>query len=97
MASNKGIVVFDFGSIPGTNLVQTVVSNPTISSTSVVEIYMMGTDSTASHNTIEHQLIPVEGISLQCVSITAGVGFTAQVISKLRLTGLLQARFVWTD
>lgn len=97
MASGQGTVTFDFGSTPGTNVVSTVVSDVAIGATSKVEIYLMGTDSTATHNTIEHQLLPLGGLSLSCISRSAGVGFTAQAASMLRLTGTFTARYVWAD
>ena len=97
MATAQGTVVFDFGAAPGTNVVSTVVSSATISAGSKVEIYLMGTDSTATHNTTEHQLLPLGGLSLQVISISAGVGFTAQAASPLRLSGTFQARYVWAD
>ena len=97
MATGQGTVTFNFGSAPGTNVVTTAVSDATISGTSKVEIYLMGTDSTATHNDVEHQMLPLGGLSLQVVSVTAGVGFTAQAMSLLRLTGTFQARYVWAD
>lgn len=97
MATGQGTVIFDFGAAPGTNVVTTAVSDAAIGASSKVEIYLMGTDSTATHNTIEHQLLPLGGLSLQIVSITAGVGFTAQAATLLRLTGTFTARYVWAD
>lgn len=97
MATGQGTITFDFGSAPGTNVVSTVVSAATISATSKVEVYLMGTDSTATHNAIEHQLLPLGGLSVQVISVSAGVGFTAQAASLLRLTGTFQARYVWAD
>jgi hypothetical protein len=97
MATEQGTVMFDFGSTPGTNVVTTSVSSATISAGSNVEVYLMGTDSTATHNAIEHQMLPLGGLSLTAVSVTAGVGFTAQAMSLLRLTGTFTARWVWAD
>ena len=97
MATDQGTVVFDFGAAPGTNVVTTAVSSATISAGSNVELYLMGTDSTATHNAVEHQLLPLGGLSIQVISVTAGVGFTAQAASQLRLTGTFQARYVWAD
>lgn len=97
MATGQGVVVFNFGSAPGTNVVSTAVSDAAISATSKVEIYLMGTDSTATHNAIEHQLLPLGGLSMTPLSVTAGVGFTAQAASLLRLTGTFTARYVWAD
>lgn len=97
MATAQGTVVFNFGAAPGTNVVTTAVSSATIGASSNVEIYLMGTDSTATHNAVEHQLLPLGGLSIQVISVTAGVGFTAQAASQLRLTGTFQARYVWAD
>lgn len=97
MATGQGTVVFDFGSAPGTNIVQTVVTGQaSIGSGSKVEIYMMGTDSTATHNAYEHALLPLD-LALSCVAISAGTGFTAQAATQQRLTGTFTARFVWAD
>jgi hypothetical protein len=97
MATGQGTVTFDFGAAPGTNIVTAAVSDAAISGTAKVELYLMGTDSTASHNTVEHQMLPLGGLSLQASSVSAGVGFTAQAMSMLRLTGTFQARYVWAD
>lgn len=97
MATGQGTLTFDFGSAPGTNVVQVAVTGqPGIGAASSVEIYMMGTDSTATHNTFEHSVLPLD-LALSCVSVTAGVGFTAQAATSLRLTGTFMARFVWAD
>ena len=97
MATGQGTITFNFGSAPGTNVVTTAVSDAGISAGSKVEIYLMGTDSTATHNAIEHQMLPLGGISITTISITAGVGFTAQAMTLLRLTGTFTARYVWAD
>ena len=98
MATGLGTLVFDFGSAPGTNLVTaTVTGQTTIASTSKVEIFIMGTDSTATHNTYEHAILPLGNIALSCISRTAGSGFVAQMATTQRLTGTIAARFVWAD
>jgi hypothetical protein len=97
MATGQGNITFDFGSAPGTNVVQTAVTGqPSIGAGSKVEIYMMGTDSTATHNAYEHALLPMD-VALSCVSVTAGTGFTAQAATQQRLTGTFTARYIWAD
>jgi hypothetical protein len=97
MATGQGTVTFDFGAAPGTNIVNTAVTGQaSIGAGSKVEIYMMGTDSTATHNAYEHALLPLD-LALSCVAINAGTGFTAQAATTQRLTGTIQARFVWAD
>ena len=97
MATGQGTVTFNFGAAPGTNVVTTAVSDASIGASSKVEIYLMGTDSTTTHNTYEHQLLPLGGLSLIAISVTADVGFTAQAATLLRLTGTIIARYVWAD
>lgn len=98
MATGQGTITFNFGSAPGTNIVTTAVTGQTsISATSKVEVYLMGTDSTATHNAYEHQILPLLGTALTITSITAGTGFTAQMATLARLTGTVQARYVWAD
>ena len=97
MATGQGTLTFDFGTAPGTNIVTTTVSGEAaIGALSKVEIYMMGTDSTVTHNSYEHSIIPLD-MALSCITITAGSGFTAQAVSTQRLTGTFTARFVWAD
>jgi hypothetical protein len=97
MATGQGTLVFDFGAAPGTNIVTTVVSGlSTISGTSKVEIFLMGTDSTATHNAVEHSLLPLD-LALSCIAVTAATGFTAQAATTQRLTGTFTARYVWAD
>jgi hypothetical protein len=98
MAVGRGLITFDFGAAPGTNIVQTVVPDATIGASADVEIYLMGTSSTATHNAYEHSLLPfLDDMALSCVSVTAATGFTGQMATKLRLTGTVQARYVWAD
>lgn len=98
MATGLGTVVFDFGSAPGTNLVTTTITGlTTISGTSKVDLYLMGTDSTATHNAYEHAILPLGGLALTCINVTAATGFTAQAATTQRLTGTIAARYVWAD
>lgn len=97
MATGQGTVTFSFGSAPGTNIVTQTVSDAAISATSKIEIYIMGTDSTTQHNEYEHALLPLGGFFATAISISAGVGFTAQAATTLRLTGDIKCRYVWAD
>jgi hypothetical protein len=95
MAGAVGTATLDFGAAPGTNIVSVVVTGQaSITGTSSVEAFMMGTDSTATHNTYEHSMVPIR---LSCIAIAAGTGFTIQGISETRLTGTFVIRWVWSD
>jgi hypothetical protein len=97
MATGQGTVTFDFGSAPGTNIVQaTVIGQGAIGAGSKVDFFLMGTDSTVNHNGYEHALLSLF-MGFACMSITPASGFVAQAMSNLRLTGLVTARFVWAD
>jgi hypothetical protein len=55
---------------------------------------MMGLDTTATHNAVEHAIAPIK---LSCTAIVPGTGFTIQGISEWRLTGTFVVRWVWAD
>lgn len=97
MATGQGIVTFDFGSAPGTNVVSTVVADTGIGANSNIEVYIKGTDSTADHNAYEHSIIALGNFQATPISQTAGVGFTAQAATELRMTGEVKARYVFAD
>jgi len=94
--TGQGILILDFGVGQGTNIVSTFVTDTNIQSTSKVEIYFMGTDSTAEHNSYEHSLIQL-AIAVSCTGISAGAGFTVQAASTQRLSGTFKARYIWAD
>lgn len=95
MPSGTGTLTLNFGAAPGTNIAETVVTGQTaISGTSGVEAYMMGLDTTATHNGYEHAIVPIK---LSCTAITPGTGFTIQGSSEWRLTGTFLVRWVWAD
>lgn len=95
MAAFEGVCTFNFGSAPGTNIVTTTVSDANVTTGSRIEIYLMGTDSTADHNAYEHSLIEMlDDWQATPISIINGVSFVAQAATKLRLTGEIDARYV---
>ena len=93
--ATQGTVTFDFGAAPGTNVVSTVVADAAMGAASDIEIYLSGLDSTADHNAYEHGIVALGEVQLTPISRTAGVGFTAQMATLLRLTGLVKARYVF--
>lgn len=90
----NGTATLNFGSAPGTNTATVNVTGQTgILTTSTVSIFMMA-DSTASHNGIEHQLVPIK---LSASVPTNGTGFTITGISEWRLTGTFSVRWAWNN
>ena len=88
----KGTVAIDFGSAPGTNLAQAVITGQTaISASSDIEAWMMA-DTTANHTDVEHIMVDMK---LTCGSVVAGTSFTIYASSSQRLTGLWNVHWVW--
>ena len=97
MASGQGTIGFDFGSAPGTNVVTTLaVSAPGMSATSKIEIFIEGTETSASHNSYEHSMVELAGFSMKTLAKRTDE-FDAMAMTTLRLTGIINARFVWAD
>lgn len=97
MASGQGTIVFDFGSTPGSSIaVTTGVTATGLSTASKLEIYIDGTVSTATHNTLEHQLLGLFGLTMYPTTKSTN-SFDAQACTTLRLTGTISANFVWSD
>lgn len=91
----KGEVTLNFGAAPGTNVTTVVVPEVAVAANSAITLFVSGNDSTADHNAYEHSLLPMMGgFSVTPISLTAGVGFTAQASTDLRLTGLVKCRYV---
>lgn len=89
----QGTATVNFGTTPGTNYVSVVVTGQAgiVNGTSLAEAWMMAT-STADHNVIEHQIVPMK---LTCGNIVTGTGFTIYAFTDLRLTGTFSVQWVW--
>jgi hypothetical protein len=94
MASATGTATVNFGSAPGTNYVEVVVTGQAaISATSHVDAFLMAS-ATADHNAMEHAIVPLR---LTCGNVVAGTGFTIYVSTEWRLTGSFTLHWVWAD
>lgn len=92
-AGAKGSGIANFGGGAGTNMTTAVITGQTgISSDSIVNCVVMANGSTATHNAYEHGIVP---LTLRCISIIPGVGFTVQIASEWRLTGSFAFRWTW--
>lgn len=92
-ASVTGEILFDFGVAPGSNGASTIVAQTAVTATSNIVINVLGTDSTPSHNDYEHSIVLLTGVQCSPQTRSAGVGFTAQMYSLSRLTGVFKARY----
>lgn len=96
MAAGEGFITFSFGTGRGTNVVTQTVANTSIVTGTRIEIYLLGTDSTADHNAYEHSILNLAGWYATVIEINNGVGFTAQAATNLRLTGDIKCRYVYS-
>lgn len=94
MASGTGSTTIDFGAAPGTNVITSAPITATgLTSAGYAEAYLQG-DSNADHNAYEHStILPLE-VALICTPGTDS--FTITASSKLRLTGDITVRYVWS-
>lgn len=92
--AGTGAAVLDFGAAPGSSSASVAVTGQgSILSTSHVEAWLMA-EATASHNAIEHLIVPMQ---VRCGDVVAGTGFTIHAATELRLTGTFAVRWVWAD
>lgn len=95
MASGTGTATLDFGSTPGTNIATVdVTGQASIGANSHVEAFLMGSDSTATHNAYEHAIVPM---IIRIITVVAGTGFTIQGATDWRLNGTFKVRWAWAD
>jgi len=86
----KGTATIDFGATPGTNVVVTAVADVNVTALSAITVFMES-DSTATHNAIEHQIAPIK---LTAGDIVAGVGFNIYAVSDWRLDGTFTVNYL---
>jgi Major tropism determinant N-terminal domain len=86
----KGTATIDFGATPGTNAITTTVSDVNVTALSAITVFMES-DSTATHNTIEHQIVPIK---FTTGNIVAGVSFDIYAVSDWRLDGTFTVNYL---
>jgi len=97
MASNLGTATIDFGTGAGKNEVDLVVTGQTsISATSSVEVYIMGSDTTAQHTASDHRYIGLFA-TFTGGDIVAATSFTIYARATFKVTGTFKVRWVWSD
>ena len=86
----KGTATIDFGATPGTNVIVTTVADANVTSLSTVTVFM-GAESTASHNAVEHSVVPIK---FTVGNIVAGVSFDITSVSDWRLDGTFTVNYL---
>lgn len=79
-----GTATVNFGSGGGNVATVAITGQTWVTSTSHIDAFLMGTDTTADHNADEHSIV---NMTTRITSITAGTGFTIQAFSEWTLTG----------
>jgi hypothetical protein len=91
-----GEAQINFGSAPGTNTATATITGQTkILSTSSINLWIQGTDSTVDHNAAEHTFVLPEYVTLTATAIVPGVSFTVTGVTTLNLTGNIAFRWSW--
>ena len=92
---NTGNTTINFGTGLGNNETSTVVTGQAnILSTSKVQLYFMGDDTTATHTANDHKYA-TSLMSMTAGTIIPGTGFTIYGRSIHKLTGSWNVRFTW--
>lgn len=99
MATGQGVGTLSFGTVggKGSNTASVAITGlTTISATSKVESFFMGSDTSGTHTANDHQWADVF-IDLTCGTPTAGVGFTIFGTAMQKMSGTFQVRWVFAD
>lgn len=87
-----GSATVDFGAAPGSSYATVDVTGQSgFVASSFAEAWMQG-DSTATHNAVEHLLVP---LTVRCGD-AATDQFTIHASTEYRLTGTFTVRWVWS-
>ena len=86
----KGTATINYGSTPGTNQIVTTVSDANVTALSKIMVFM-GSESTATHNVSEHQIVPMKHT---VGNIVAGVSFDITSSSDWRLDGTFTVNYL---
>lgn len=91
-----GTGTVDFGAAPGTNVATVAITGlTTLTTGSNIQLWIAGSDSTASHNAYEHKVILAKEVTMCADALVAGNGFTATATTNLRLSGMVAFRYAF--
>jgi hypothetical protein len=92
-----GSAVIDFGSSPGKNSTTVVVTGQTyILSTSVINVFVMGDDTSTEHTSNDHKYLQLFA-TFTAGTIVPGTGFTIYGTAREKLQGKFTVRFTWLN
>jgi len=90
---HTGSAILDFGGAPGSSSASVVVGGQAgLPAGAPISVWWMG-DTTASHNAVEHEFVPVK---VSAGNIVPGVSFTVHAYTDLRLSGTFEVRWSWS-
>lgn len=95
MATGTGTSTVDFGSTPIETASLVVTGQAGILTTDLVEVFFMGSDSTADHPAETHKWILPTYVRAVADALVAGTGFTITLLSQFKLKGQVKVRWVW--
>ena len=92
-----GTATIDFGSFPGTSEASIAVTGQgSILTTSKVEAFIMGDDTSGAHTANDHRYASAL-IGLSCGTPTLATGFTIYGRCLDKMQGTFAVRWVWAD
>ena len=83
-----------FGVLGSHTTSATITGLTEFTNTDHAEAWIMGSDSTATHTQLEHQMAPIK---FKITNPISGVGFTINATSDYRLTGDFKVRYVYAS
>ena len=90
-----GTATIDFGAAPGANEASIAVTGQgSIAAGSVVEAFVMASDTTTDHTANDHKYLP-SFADFTCGDVIAGTGFTIHGRAYEKLNGTFQLRWAW--
>lgn len=89
-----GTATIDFGAFPGSNEASVVVSDASVAALSLIEPFVMASDTTADHTANDHKYLPLFA-SFTAGDINANVNFTIHGRSKEKLQGTFKLRWAY--
>jgi hypothetical protein len=89
-----GTATIDFGAWPGSNEASVVVSDASVAALSLIEPFVMASDTTADHTAEDHRYLPLFA-SFTAGNVVASTSFTIYGRAPEKLQGTFKIRWAY--
>lgn len=89
-----GTATIDFGAFPGANEASVVVADAGVAALSLIEPFVMASDTTADHTANDHKYLPLLA-SFSAGDVIAATSFTIHGRSAEQLQGTFKVRWAY--